>query len=73
MSDNVSAKKKLESKEKARKAEEERREKIKAQKLRGVDTSDGKVKFMQNESCLNPFLQLINLDQKKIKILWMTC
>lgn len=42
MTDNVSAKKKLENMEKARRAEEERRERIKAQKLRGVDTSDGK-------------------------------
>lgn len=42
MSDNVSARKKLENMEKARRADEERREKIKAQKLRGVDTSDGK-------------------------------
>lgn len=42
MTDNVSARKKLENMEKARRAEEERRERIKAQKLRGVDTSDGK-------------------------------
>lgn len=42
MSDNVTAKKKLENMEKARRAEEERRERIKAQRLRGVDTSDGK-------------------------------
>ncbi|KAL7308771.1 hypothetical protein PS15m_011936 [Mucor circinelloides] len=40
MTDNVSARKKLENMEKARRAEEERRERIKAQKLRGVDTSD---------------------------------
>ncbi|KAG2196955.1 hypothetical protein INT46_008126 [Mucor plumbeus] len=40
MTDNVSARKKLENMEKARRAEEARREKIKAQKLRGVDTSD---------------------------------
>lgn len=44
MSDNVSAKKTLEKKEKAKRAEEERKERIKAQKLRGVDTSDGKKK-----------------------------
>jgi cytokinesis protein len=42
MSDNVTAKKKLENMEKARRAEEERRERIKAQRLRGVDTSEGK-------------------------------
>lgn len=41
MSDNVTARKKLENIEKARKADEIRREKIKAQRLRGVDTSDG--------------------------------
>lgn len=41
MSDNLSARKKLESREKARLAEEARREKIKAQKLRGVVTSEG--------------------------------
>ncbi|CAO3695753.1 unnamed protein product [Rhizopus microsporus] len=40
MSDNLSARKKLESREKARLAEEARREKIKAQKLRGVVTSE---------------------------------
>lgn len=40
MSDNVTARKKLENIEKARKADEIRREKIKAQRLRGVDTSD---------------------------------
>jgi cytokinesis protein len=43
MSDNVTARKKLENMEKARRADEERREKIKAQRLRGVDTSDGKI------------------------------
>ena len=43
MSDNVTARKKLESIEKARRAEEARKEKIKAQKLRGVDTSDGNI------------------------------
>lgn len=42
MSDNESAKKKLENMEKARRLEEERKEKIKAQKLRAVDTSDSK-------------------------------
>ncbi|KAL9540551.1 hypothetical protein MBANPS3_009622, partial [Mucor bainieri] len=40
MTDNVSARKKLGNMEKARRTEEERRERIKAQKLRGVDTSD---------------------------------
>ncbi|KAI9254347.1 hypothetical protein EDC94DRAFT_618559 [Helicostylum pulchrum] len=40
MSDNVSAKKKLENMEKVRRADEERKERIKAQRLRGVDTSD---------------------------------
>lgn len=45
MSDNVTARKKLENIEKARKADEARREKIKAQRLRGVDTSDGKLVF----------------------------
>lgn len=44
MLDNVSARKKLENMEKVRRAEEERREKIKAQRLRGVDTSEGKAK-----------------------------
>lgn len=42
MSDNVTARKKLENKEKAKRADEERKEKMKAQRLRGVDTSDGK-------------------------------
>jgi hypothetical protein len=42
MSDNESAKKKLENMEKARRLEEERKERIKAQKLRAVDTSDSK-------------------------------
>jgi cytokinesis protein len=45
MSDNVTARKKLENIEKARRAEEARREKIKAQRLRGVDTSDCKSKL----------------------------
>ncbi|KAI8095753.1 hypothetical protein BDF21DRAFT_374116 [Thamnidium elegans] len=40
MSDNVTAKKKLENMEKVRRADEERKERIKAQRLRGVDTSD---------------------------------
>lgn len=40
MNDNKTARKKLEQMEKARKMEEERRERIKAQRNRGVDTSD---------------------------------
>lgn len=47
MTDNVSARKKLENMEKARRAEEERKERIKAQKLRGVDTSDGKMRHVE--------------------------
>lgn len=40
MNDNKTARKNLEQMEKARKMEEERRERIKAQRNRGVDTSD---------------------------------
>lgn len=42
MNDNKTARKKLEQMEKARKMEEERRERIKAQRNRGVDTSERK-------------------------------
>ncbi|KAI7867438.1 hypothetical protein BDF14DRAFT_1968074 [Spinellus fusiger] len=43
MSDNMKAQKKLEDLEKARIKDEERKERVKAQKLRGVDTSDGNI------------------------------
>lgn len=42
MSDNKNARKKLEQMERARRMDEERRERIKAQRQRGVDTSEGK-------------------------------
>ncbi|KAI8337692.1 hypothetical protein BC941DRAFT_352320 [Chlamydoabsidia padenii] len=42
MGDNKSARQKLEKMERVRKMDEERKERIKAQKLRGVDTSNGK-------------------------------
>lgn len=51
MSDNESAKKKLENMEKARRLEEERKERIKAQKLRAVDTSDGKIFYKMQSIC----------------------
>lgn len=45
MSDNKNARKKLEQMERARRMDEERRERIKAQRQRGVDTSEGKYIF----------------------------
>jgi cytokinesis protein len=58
MSDNVTAKKKLENMEKARRAEEERRERIKTQRLRGVDTSDGKkqISWMKSKRLIALFI-----------------
>lgn len=56
MSDNVTAKKKLENMEKVRRADEERKEKIKAQRLRGVDTSDSKLNIcVTSRRDLTPF------------------
>lgn len=52
MSDNKNARKKLEQMERARRMDEERRERIKAQRQRGVDTSEGKHVYIQDNRVL---------------------
>lgn len=64
MSDNVTARKKLENMEKARRADEERKEKIKAQRLRGVDTSDGIIKLYIYRSDIDQLLTNLSIDNQ---------
>ncbi|RCH78757.1 hypothetical protein CU098_002048, partial [Rhizopus stolonifer] len=63
MSDNVSAKKKIELREKTRQIEEARKEKIKAQKLRCVDTSDTNPSGTEDKNIMDNLLDKLRAGE----------